>query len=268
MNSKLITKIGTRLLSVTIVGLIFHSVSAQIPTLTTDDIIVIQPLEKMKPEALASKSPEKIETGVKTDKSVKKKTSNPMEDAWNEKHSKILELTKRLRHDADQADLEIIKLRNQMQSANGKQPGEFNNLNQQISALSEKSKRLKGEASAAENELSEIRKEGKEQDFKLKEQSFKDEKGQPDQGALEKATLQIQQEIQNEEAHIELIKLELNRLRSESLGKNNADQFARNRIDTNRSQAEAEIQNSIKKIEELKKKQAQNKIDAGSNPPK
>jgi hypothetical protein len=265
MNTKIRTKLVISFVTI-IIAIITIPLAAQIPTLTNDDILSNQPSEKIKPESQTTKLTEKNEANEKGIKSVEKKASNPAEDGWNEKYAKALELTKKLHQEADQTELEIVRLRNQMQSVSGKQPDEYNNLNQQISALSEKSKKLKKEAIESENELSLLNNEGKKQEFKLKEQSFKNEQGVIDQGAIETATLQIQQEIQNEEAHIELMKIEVNRLHSESVRKSNADKFALNRIVEARSQAELEIQNSIKKISELKEKQTTIKKTTSSIP--
>ncbi len=237
-------------ISILLVSVLFTAAEAQIPTLTTDDIVSSSSPVPSKKEAEAPKSDANKKILALEEKSAK----NPEEEAWNKKHSEIEDRLKKTNREADQIELEIVKVRNQLRSPNGHEAGEVNRLNDQVLQMNEKARSRRAEASQIQKELLAVTAEGEGKNFKILEPKLTKENGATDPEAVQQQRVSLDQELKDSQARIELKKLELNRLKADLNRSGNADRFAMNQIRQQQESAENEIKEQQKQLETLKQK--------------
>lgn len=235
-------------LSILVIAIIATSTFAQkIPSLTTDDVIASSPLPV--PTAKKVENPlsdDKKIVAEKVKSSEKKSEANPAEKEWNTHLNEAKEKSAELERHADQVEIEITQLRNQLTSAQAKKPEEVNRQNAKIAQLRKQSDQLRVEAKNAQQVLSKLETEGAANTFKVTEPKLTNEKGEPDPTAISAHREKLQQEIKDAEARIEVLQLQLTKIHSET--SRNADRFALNRQNEEREQSLAEIQKMKEKI--------------------
>lgn len=229
-----------------------------VPTLTTDDVVTSRPAAPPTvPTKAVDARPEKDEKSAST---AKAKSASPTEDAakiaekaWNEKLRKAQEKTRGLELQADQTELMITQLRNQLFSAEAKSPETSGQINARIAELSTQTKRLRAEAKTAQQEVETLQAEGTTNQYKTQQLALTNEKGEPDSQAFQQENDKLQGELQAATARVEVLQLRLSNNHAEMLKKASGDNFALNRLREEKEQLTDELEKTRLKIAELNK---------------
>ncbi len=212
------------------------------PTLTTEDVRANQP----------SPSPDKDKaTAQATPPTQRGKEPNPAEQAWNKKLSETREKAKELERRADQTELEINRLRNFLFSAEPRDPGTNAQINQRISELTELTTRLRAEAKAAQEEVAALVKEGEAKGYQVESLPPTTETGKPNLEYYRKHFAELQSELQDAQAHAQVMQLRINDLRFRI--NNNArsgDNFFLGRLQGELQEAEKGLESARARIAE------------------
>ncbi len=240
-----------------------------IPTFTTDDVAAIK-TNPPETKSTISNAEKEVSKSVKMDtpvspnsenkkdgevakagkEAVSKSNENADEKNWNSKLLETQEREKNLERQANQTELEIAKLKNQLRSATARTTSEQEQLMARINQLAGHVSRLKAEADVAQKETDVVMKEGASQGYKLIPPTLTNEKGEPDANSYRNESARLQTEIQDAQSAIEVLQLQLNKIRAESIQKANGDKFTLNRLKGEREKIEQEVENNQKKIEE------------------
>lgn len=247
-----------------------------IPTLTTEDVVTVklpppetksnisnpgneinksikkdsEATSEKKNQALISENKKDSDTGKIEKDTVSKPEENIEEKNWNNKLLEAQERAKSLARQANQAELEIGKLKNQLHSAVARTTSEQGQIMSRINQLAGQASKLKAEAEAAQKETDAIMNTGSSQGYKVTPPALTTEKGEPDANSYRNESARLQTEIQDAQAAIEVLQLQLNKIRAESIQKANGDNFTINRLKVERQNVEQEIEKNQKKIEE------------------
>jgi chromosome segregation ATPase len=259
-------KLRIWLLSLTVFGL-FTSVAvaqsrAPLPTLTTDDVIGSKPAPPA-PSATAKEAGKtSSEKTVAKDSDATASTAAsvaPAEDPkkkaekeWNERLKKAQEKQRDLERRADQVELQITQLRNQLFSASAKSPEMNGQINARISELTGQRNRLRAEAQAAQQDVATLESEGHSNAYQVMTVSLTNEKGEPDAKAYQAEQEKLQNDLRDAQARIEVLRVRLNSVQAEVLKKGNGDNFTLNRLRQEREQLTIELRETQTKIETLK----------------
>lgn len=229
-----------------------------IPTLTSDDVIgaksatpaVAPPAkedQKDPSEKAASKDAVAV-APVKSEEGPKKKA----EKEWNERLKKAQEKLSELERRADQTELQITQLRNQLFSATARAPEMNGQLNARISELNGLRNRLRAEAQIAQQGVDALQSEGQRNSYNVAGVVLTDEKGGANVQAYQSEYDKLQNELSDAQARVEVLQIRLNSIQSEVLKKGNGDNFTLNRIRQEREQTTADLNDTRNRIEELK----------------
>ncbi len=242
--------------------LVFAQARAPIPTLTTDDVIGAKPLaptpaatakEEGKSTAAANK-PALQKAAASTPANAAEDLKKKAEKEWNERLKKAQDILSELERRADQAELQITQLRNQLFSATSRAPEANGQLNARISELSALRNRLRAEAQAAQQDVARLEAEGQRQAYQAAETALVNENGEPDAQAFQAEHSKLQSELRDAQARIEVLQIRLNRAQAEVLNRGNGDNFTLNRLRQERDQVTAELQETRARIEDVKNK--------------
>lgn len=222
---------------------------APVPTLTTDDVVGSKPFAPA-PAGKTAAQDVASTTSVKTEDDPKKKA----EKEWNDRLKKAQETLSELERRADQTDLRITQLRNQLSSATARAPEANGQLNIILGDLVKVRDRLRAEAQTARQEVTALEAEGQSHTYKVAEVSLTNEKGEPDTKAFQMEYSKLQNELRDAQARIEVLQIRLNKAQAEVLNRGNGDNFTLNRLRQERDNTSTELQETRSRIEELKNK--------------
>ncbi len=227
------------------------------PTLTTDDVIFARP------SAPISTAPATSKNSGREEKSpaaviAKTATAQPPEDEkklaeknWQERLNKAQEKARGLESHADQTELTITQLRNQLFSATATSPEAKVQITARLSNLSAQTNRLRAEAKAAQQEVEALQAEGNANQYKAQPVTLTNEKGEPDKQAYQSEQDKLQGELQAARARVEVLQMRLNNNHAETLKKASGDNFTLNRFRQEKEQIAAELAEIRTKIEAL-----------------
>lgn len=232
--------------------------SKPVPTLTTDDVVISRTVSP-------APTPPTKETGKNIGKEEKsavpdapKPTSSASEDSqkkaerdWNDRLKKAQEKARGLESQADQAELTITQLRNQLYSAAARAPETNGQINARMNELSTQVNQLRAEAQIAQQEIEVLRVEGNEKQYKEQSVALTNEKGEPNVEAYKSENNKLESELQAARARVEVLQFRLNSNHAETLKKGNADNFTLNRLRQEKEQTSAELEATRAKIEML-----------------
>ena len=225
----------------------------RIPTLTTDDVVVPISVsksvsEEKKPETkdkVENKSLEKSDVKVAEEKKAK---VNPEEKLWNDNLQRAKEKAAQFARQADQTELEINQLRNELSSVQSSSPEQKRETLEKIAKLSKTLSEFKESAQSSNSEVAEVIAKGKDKEYKIAEPKLTNEKGEIDKEAVAEQVSKNHQEVADAQARIQLLELQLNKLHSQS--NQNGDRYKLNQINTEREQVKQEIEKMKSKISE------------------
>ncbi|MBS1806805.1 MAG: hypothetical protein JST84_01270 [Acidobacteria bacterium] len=232
--------------------------SKPVPTLTTDDVVISRPTSPVSapPAKETSKNTGKEEKSAVPD--APKSASSASEDSqkkaerdWNDRLKKAQEKARGLESQADQAELTITQLRNQLYSAAARTPEANGQINARMNELSTQMNRLRAEAQVAQQEIEALRTEGNEKQYKEQFVALTNEKGEPNVEAYKSENDKLESELQAARARVEVLQFRLNSNHSEVLKKGNADNFTLNRLRQEKEQTSAELEATRARIETL-----------------
>ncbi len=259
LRLRLLLQAGCLLLLATVVG---AQSRAPIPTLTSEDVIGTKQVISRPPATATetSKNPSQSEKAsakdavstvpVKSAEDPKKKA----EKDWNERLKKAQEKLSELERRADQTELQMTQLRNQLFSVAAKAPEANSQLNASISELSGQRNRLRAEAQNAQQEFAILQAEGRNNSYQVIEASLVNEKGEPDVLAYQAEQEKLQSELRDAQTRVEVLQIRLNSVQGEVLKKGNGDNFTLNRLRQERERTITELADTRAQIEELNSK--------------
>ena len=243
-------------------NLVFAQARAPIPTLTTDDVVGARPTtpapvlpgkEDSKNTSAADKSVAK-EAASSTPAKAGDDAKKQAERDWNERLKKAQATVSELERRADQTELQITQLRNQLFSATARGPEANGQLTARINELSELRNRLRAQAQIAQLDVASLETEGQRNAYQTSETSLTNEKGEPDAQAFRAEYDKLQSELRDAQARVEVLQFRLNKAQAEVLNRGNGDNFALNRLRQERDQAATELQETRARIEDVKNK--------------
>jgi chromosome segregation ATPase len=244
----------------------------QVSGLTTESIDTIQPT----PGATAAgvkRSPAGIET-IQRSVSEEDEQKQKAEQEWNERLSTAQDKLRELERRADNAELEITRLRNAQFSTSPKDTNTDADINARVAELAGQVRTLREQAKNAQAEVDALKREGEEKKYKRAEGSAKLSDGSPNVSYYQSRIAELRQELSAADTRIQVIQLRINdlstRIRKNSGGDGGGgDVFALRRLKTslqeeqkNLAEAQAKKAEAIGKIEELRRQAAL----AGVNP--
>ncbi len=257
LRLRLLLQAGCLLLLTTVVG---AQSRAPIPTLTSEDVVGTKQVVSKPPATEIGKNPTQSEKALAKDAvstAPVKSAEDPKKRAekdWNERLKKAQEKLGELERRADQAELQMTQLRNQLFSTAAKVPEANSQLNASISELSGLRNRLRAEAQTAQQEVTTLQSEGGSNSYQVIEASLVNEKGEPDAQAYQAEQEKLQNELRDAQAHVEVLRIRLNSVQGEVLKNGNGDNFTLNRLRQERDRTSAELEETRNRIEELKSK--------------
>jgi hypothetical protein len=234
----------------------------RVPTLTTDDVVVlVAPVvnktvsDEKKTEVIDKATKEKKDTEKKPDEKdsskatgVEKAVANPDEKLWNENLARAKEKAAQYARQADLTELEINQLRNKLSSVQPSSPEQKRETLEKIAKLSKTLSEFKESAQLSQTEVVEVISNGKDKDYKVAEPKLTNEKGEVDKEAVSEQVNKNQREVADAQARIQLLELQLNKLHSQS--NQNGDRYKLNQINIEREQVKQEIEKMKSKISE------------------
>ena len=230
-----------------------------LPTLTTDDVVAARPAVPVPtaPAKEAAKVAGKEEKSAGTD--VPKTIPPPAnedpqkiaEKNWNERLRKAQEKARAMESQADQTDLTITQLRNQLFSAEARAPEANGKINARITELFAQTNRLRAEAKVAQQEIEVLEAEASANQYKVQQVALTNEKGEPDKAAYQGEYDKLQSELQAARARVEVLQLRLSGNHADTLKKASGDNFTLNRLREEKEQTTAELAATRAKIETL-----------------
>ncbi len=132
---------------------------------------------------------------------------------WNERLRQARERVKDLERRADQAELEIVRLRNIQFSPAPQDAGTSARINRQVAELSALMRRLRAEAAVAQHEVNALLEEGEIKQFKLLSLSPTTETGEPNLNYYRQRFLELDTDLRDAEARAQVMRLRANDLR-------------------------------------------------------
>jgi chromosome segregation ATPase len=247
---------GFLLLATTVIA----QTKAPLPTLTSDDVIGTKSSVPAPTAAVnnASKPPaEKAPAKNAAVTAPEKPADDPKKKAekdWNERLRIAQAKQSDLERRADQAELQITQLRNQLFSAASRSPELNGQINARIGESTGQRNRLRAEAQAAQQEVATLQAEGRTNAYQVSETKLTNEQGEPDAQAYRAEEEKLQNELSDAQARVEVLRIRLNSLQSEVLKKGNGDNFTLNRLRQERDNVNAALAETRSRIEELNNK--------------
>ena len=239
-----------------------------VPTLTTDDVIVTRPVTPTPPPATVTSTPEKNVAKVATTEEKKlgkidaktetaKTATDPAKVAekdWNAKLGQAQEKVSGLERQADQSELEIARLRNQLFSADAKLPEARGQLVTQMGELMAQMNKLRTAAKIAQKDVATLIADGKANNYKTEDPAQGGEKGDSDPQAKQKAEQKLKTELSDAQARIEILQLRLNSNHAETLRKGSGDNFTLNRLREEKENILTDLESTRAKLADLHNK--------------
>lgn len=256
------TRITLLLQMALLIGLSIHSLAQpkrSIPTMTMDDVSASRAIPSTPTPATkeTSKNPGKEEKNT-AQETINSAPTPPPEEAqkeaeknWNERLDNAQERARGLELQADQTELLMTQLRNQLYSATARAPETHSQINARIAELFAQAKQLRAEAKNAQQEIEALQAEGNAKQYKVQQAALTNEKGEPNNQAYQKENDKLQSELQAAQAHLEVLQLRLSNNRTETLKNAGGDNFASNRMREEKAQATADVEATRAKIEAL-----------------
>lgn len=173
------------------------------PTMTGDQVVIPPPAAT--PEASKTESAKTPPT--QTDR------QDTAEQLWNEKLAKLREKVKDLERRADQAELEINRLRNFQFSAEMRDAGTNAQINARVAELTDLAAKLRAEAKAAQSEIDALLDEGEAKKYKLALLSPTTKTGEPNLDYYKSRLGELQTELHDAEARAQVMQLRMNEIR-------------------------------------------------------
>ena len=254
LRLRLLLQAGCLLLLTTVVG---AQSRAPIPTLTSEDVIGTKQVVSKTPATEIGKNSSQSEKALAKDAvstAPVKSAEDPKKKAekdWNERLKKAREKLSELERRADQAELQMTQLRNQLFSATSRGPELNSQLNARIGEFTEQRNRLRAEAQIAQQEVTTLQSEGRNNSYQVIEATLVNEKGEPDVKAYQVEQEKLQNELRDAQARVEVLQIRLNSVQGEVLKKGNGDNFTLNRLRQERERTTAELAETRTRIEEL-----------------
>jgi chromosome segregation ATPase len=141
------------------------------------------------------------------------KQGDAAEQAWNEKLAKLRQKVKDLERRADQAELEINRLRNVQFSAEPRDAGTNAQINARVSELNELARQLRAEAKATQDELEALLAEGEAKKYKIAELPLTTKTGEPNLDYYQSRLVELQSDLRDAEARAQVMQLRINEIR-------------------------------------------------------
>ena len=205
------------------------------PTMTNDQIFI--------PSKSSTASEANKESDKTTAPSAQDSLSDAAEQAWNEKLAKLRAQVKDLERRADQAELEINRLRNIQFSAAPKDAGTSAQINARVAELTELARRLRAEAKATQSEVDALLAEGEAKKYKIAGPSPTTKTGEPNLDYYQTRLAEIQSEMRDAEARAQVMQLRINDIRYRINGNSGSgDNFYLGRLRTELQEAQAGLE--------------------------
>ncbi len=256
LQIRLLLQTGFLLLLATVV---VAQARAPLPTLTSDDVVGSKPAAPAPPAITkdAGKTPlekasAKDAAATASAKSSEEDPKKKAEQEWNERLKKAQQKQSDLERRADQTELQITQLRNQLFSAASRSPELNGQINVRISELTTQCNRLRAEAQTAQQEVTTLQAEGRNNAYQVMTASLTSEKGEPDAKAYQEEHGRMQTELRDAQARIDVLQIRLNSVQSEVFKKGNGDNFTLNRLRQERERLTTELAETRTRIETLK----------------
>ena len=239
-----------------------------VPTLTTDDVIVTRPATPNLPPVTATSAPEKnvvkdatteekkpgkIDAKTETEK-IATDPAKAAEKDWNAKLGQAQEKVSGLERQADQSELEIARLRNQLFSADAKLPEARSQLVTRMSELTAQMNKLRVDAKIAQKDVEALSADGKANNYKTEDAAQAVEKSDSDPQAKQKAEQKLKTELSDAQARIEILQLRLNSNHAETLRKGSGDNFTLNRLREEKQNILTDLESTRAKLADLHNK--------------
>ncbi len=295
--------IGIRSASIMIclcLGLMITAVAQQspakprpVPTLTSEDLITIQPvaprpaadLSKDKsalPSATGGSGPAKNKQSKET-VSPEDKEKEAAEKAWSARLTAAQNKVRELERNADQAEIEITRLRNLQFSATAKEAETGGKINTQVAELAQRVRTLRDQVITAQSEVEALKSEGEAKEYKFTQGSSTLPDGRPDPTYYQSRSAELSQDLSDADSRIEVIQLRINdlntRIRKNTGGldgkgnaTNGSDVFAIRRLKTALQEEQKKLaevldkkEASAKKLEDLRREAANAGVSEGSS---
>jgi len=175
-----------------------------IPTMTGEQVSV-------PPPAVPASNANKAES-VKTPEA-QDANQDAAEKAWNENLAKLRERVKELERRADQAELEVNRLRNFLFSAEPRDAGANGKALARSAELTDLAQKLRAEAKATQREVDELLAEGEAKKYKIATLSPTTKSGDPNLDYYQSRLAELQTELNDAQARAQVMQLRINELR-------------------------------------------------------
>ncbi len=178
------------------------------PTMTGDQVVI-------PPSATPAATPDANKNANKAESAPPTQGDNQdaAEKAWNEKLAKLREKVKDLERRADQAELEINRLRNFQFSAEPRDAGANAQINARVAELTELALKLRAEAKATQSEVDALLAEGEAKKYKLAAPSPTTATGEPNLDYYRTRLAELETELHDAEARAQVMQLRMNEIR-------------------------------------------------------
>ena len=230
----------------------------RVPVLTTDDVVRERPQNQVV-EAPGAEGKKEAKPGDATPAGAKgagDAKTDPAEAAWRERVEKAREKAKAAQRSAEEAELRVNDLRNQLGNSGGT-PKDRNQTAAELEQMGHRVKELRAEARAAEAELKEALEQAKGKGFTEAEGPKPvADGGRPNEDYYKTTFAKLNEAVQDSERGMQLYELRVNALRAR-LTNNSNDRFSA-------GQVQEELEAAQQKLNEARnaRTKAQRDLDA------
>jgi chromosome segregation ATPase len=219
----------------------------RVPKLTTDDVArskqtTVEVVDEA--EAGSATAETKAEEGSKPSAAKTSATDakvDPEEASWRERVEKARERAKAAQRDAEEAELLITQLRNQL-GASGGTPRDRNETAAQLDQMGPRLRELREEARTAEAELKELLDDGKKKSFAEGAGPKPTvENGEPNDEYYKTKHTQATQAIQDADRKMQLYESRIREL-NERLNSPSVDRFSASQLQQDREEAQQKLE--------------------------
>lgn len=215
---------------------------ARVPKLTTEDVLLQRSVQTVQSEGEpAAEAPKPAQ--AKSDKG----EVSPEELAWREKIRAAREKAKQLERAAEEAELMVTELRNQL-GAQGQTVRERNQTAAELDEAGRRLRELREQARAASREVKQLEEEGRAKRFTEADQEPKptDEKGEPNEDYYRQRYLKLLEELQAAERRVQLYENRVRDLNQQiTINSVTGDNFYIMRIQQERDEAQRMMQEAM-----------------------